>query len=167
VKFLPNNLDKQVAYNIEQGYLSTRPTIRIRKKSYVDENNKKKDDFILTYKSKTKEALLIDSSICASNEVELPLTSESYLHLKEKIDRNLVEKTRYNIPLDNGLIAELDVFKGNLEGLVFVEVEFESEKQALSFIPPDWFGIDVSSDYRYKNVYLSSITEKKDLEELI
>ena len=46
-------------------------------------------------------------------EYNLPLTKESYEHLKEKIDGRLIEKTRYLIPLDNGLTAELDIFEGD------------------------------------------------------
>ena len=51
-----------------------------------------------------------------NKEVELPLTEESYTNMVKKIDYNLVKKIRYKIPLNNGLIAELDVFDGKLKG---------------------------------------------------
>jgi len=167
IKYLPKDYDKEKALDMEQGYLCTRPTVRIRKQSFLNSNNDMTDEYILTLKSKTKESMSIDPSICANNEIEIPLDKEAYTHLKEKVDRNMVAKTRYKIPLADNLVAELDIFKGILDGLMFVEVEFDSEEQALCFVPPDWFGKDVSSDYRYKNVYLSSITDRKYLEELL
>ena len=62
-----------------------------------------------------------------------------------------MRKTRYLIPLEGGLIAELDVFKDRLCGLVFVEVEFPSLDAANNFKKPDWLGKDVSDDKRYRN----------------
>ena len=68
---------------------------------------------------------------------------------------NIVEKTRYEIPLAGGIVAELDVYHGKLDGLITVETEFESEKQANAFSPPSWFGKDVTTDKRYKNKNLA------------
>ena len=93
----------------------------------------------------------------------MELNETSYLHLKEKIDDNLIMKDRYAIPLENGLIAEMDVFKGNLLGLVMVEVEFKNEEDAINFVPPSWFGEDVSDDYRYRNVHLSTVVDMSEL----
>lgn len=134
---------------IEQGYLCRGPVVRIRKSN---------EDYILTYKSRVGSQ---DNAI-QNQEVELPLSKEAYEHLKEKIDGNLVEKTRYVLPLPEGRKAELDVFSGRLEGLVFVEVEFESEEAAIHFQPPEWFGEDVSSDHDFSNGYLSEIKDYKE-----
>ena len=41
------------------------------------------------------------------------------------------------------------------EGLFFIEVEFLSEEDAQNFVPPDWFGANVSEDERYTNSFLS------------
>lgn len=159
-KYLVNNLDdvkKEVGIEkckkikIEQGYLSNNPTIRVRKYN---------DEYCITYKSR----LVSDTSdlknnydVIVNREVELPLTKESYEHMLTKIDDNLVSKVRYNIELAGGLIAELDVFEGKLDGLIMVEVEFESEESARNFVKPQWFGEDVSSDIRYKNLFLSKL----------
>ena len=97
----------------------------------------------------------------ARSEYNLPLGKEGYEHMLNKADGNVITKTRYFIPLDNGLTAELDVFEGMFEGLVFVEVEFESLEQATAFVPPDWFDEDVTNDRRYHNSYLSKL-EKYD-----
>lgn len=131
---------------MEQGYLCTDPVVRIRKSN---------DSFILTYKSK---AGVKSSDLAAqvNQEVELPLTEQAYLHLRDKVDGYLISKTRYKIPLSDGHVGELDVFHGRLDGLVFVEVEFETEEEIETFQPPKWFGENVSRDRRYSNSFLSS-----------
>ena len=45
------------------------------------------------------------------------------------------------------------------DGLVFVEVEFESLDEATAFTPPEWFDEDVTNDKRYHNSYLSKLKE--------
>lgn len=129
---------------IEQGYLCTNPVVRIRKSN---------EEYILTYKSKIGIEDCKDVRVC--NELEAPLTEEGYLHLKEKTDGTMITKTRYLIPLEDGHLAELDVFHGVHEGLSIVEVEFSSEEEARIFVPPAWFGEDVSCDKRYTNKWLA------------
>ena len=78
----------------------------------------------------------------------------------------MVGKTRYRINLHKlmgndiykGLVAELDVFHGRHNGLMLVEVEFPNTKAANSFVPPDWFGEDVSEDPCYRNSFLASMS---------
>ncbi len=154
IKRFPKDLEQYPCIEIEQGYLCRGPVVRIRKAN---------EDYILTYKSKTgqnEDAL----GLKIANEVELPLTESAYLHLREKIDGKLITKTRYKIPLENGRKAELDIFHGYLEGLQFVEVEFDSTEQAVNFQPPEWFGEDVSTDHRFANNYLCTISEWKEIE---
>lgn len=91
----------------------------------------------------------------AREEYNLPLNEASYNHLVAKSDGNIISKKRYNIPLNKNLIAELDVFSGKFEGLVIVEVEFNSIKEAETFVPPSWFGDDVTYDKKYHNSFMS------------
>lgn len=85
------------------------------------------------------------------------LSQKAYDHLVQKIDGRLIEKTRYLIPLDGGLTAELDVFEGDLAPLTLVEVEFDSVDAANEFTAPDWFGEDVTESGKYHNSYLSRL----------
>ena len=85
----------------------------------------------------------------------MPLNQEAYEHLKEKIDGNLISKKRYLIPIDDELTIELDVFHEPFETLRLAEVEFPSEEAANAFVPPAWFGKDVTMDGRYHNSCLS------------
>ena len=75
--------------------------------------------------------------------------------MKPKADGIVIAKTRYLIPLTGSLTIELDVFKNEYKGLHLAEVEFETEEEANTFCPPDWFGEDVTYDGRYHNSTMS------------
>ena len=139
VQQLPESLSGYPCRIIEQGYLNTDPVVRIRR------DNEK---YELTYKSK---------GFMTRMEYNLPLTQEAYEHLLTKIDGRLIQKKRYMIPLNNDLTAELDIFEGDLAPLILVEVEFPSEEAALAFVPPSWFGDDVTFSVKYHNSTLSKL----------
>lgn len=137
IKNLPENLENFTHYEIRQGYISTDPTIRLRQQD---------DKYILTVKS---------AGLMKKQEYELDLTADQFNRLWEKTEGNTIEKTRYVIPLNNGLKAELDVYKGFLSGFMNVEVEFPSTKEAILFDIPNWFGQEVTQDPRYSNSSLA------------
>ena len=84
-------------------------------------------------------------------EYEIPVTDADQL-LKSLCDRPLIEKTRYRID-HQGLLWEIDEFKGDNQGLILAEVELETPDQVIN--PPPWIGQDVSHDSRYFNAYLA------------
>ena len=137
IEHCPYNLEDYPVLAMEQGYLSTDPVVRIRKEN---------EDYFLTYKSK---------GLLAREEYNLPLTKESFAHLLKKIDGNLIRKKRYLIPFSETLTIELDLFQDQLFPLQLAEVEFQSEEEALSFIPPSWFGKEVTYETTYHNSTLS------------
>lgn len=149
VRKLPENLEQYTCKEIEQGYLCRKPTIRIRKSN---------QDYILTYKSDFGIEQDETRTAKVQNEIEVPLNEEGYLHLREKVDNQMIAKKRYLIPLEGGYTAELDIFEEQLKGLLLVEVEFPDEEEANKFIAPNWFGEDVSLDSRYTNGYLSTLS---------
>lgn len=133
---LPENLDSYPCHQIEQAYLCTQPVVRIRRQD---------DSYYLTYKS---------GGMMVREEYNLPLTAESYEHLKPKADGIIITKKRYCIPyLDHTI--ELDIFDGDIAPLILAEVEFSTEEEALAFTPPDWFVKDVTTSRFYHNSYLS------------
>ncbi len=136
---LPEHLEQYRFHLIEQAYLCTSPVVRIRKQD---------DEYILTYKGK---------GMLAREEYNLPLTEESYYHLLPKADGNVLTKKRYLIPLACGLTAELDIFEGKFSGLTLAEVEFPDQTAADSFVPPEWFGEEVTFSSIYHNSTLSRI----------
>ena len=90
-------------------------------------------------------------------EYNLPLNAESFEHLKEKIDGRLIKKRRYLIPLDDTHTIELDIFEGDLAPLQLAEVEFATEEEANTFLPPSWFKEDVTFSKKYHNSTLSQL----------
>lgn len=134
---LPKNLKGYKYLEIEQGYLCREPVVRIRMEN---------DNYYLTYKSK---------GFLIREEHNLPLTKEAYEHLYKKADGRMIRKKRYLIPIESNLKIELDIFEGDLEGLILAEVEFPDEETANNFIPPKWFGEDVTFSKKYQNSNLS------------
>lgn len=123
---------------IEQAYLSDRPTVRVRRDA---------QSYYLTYKG---------DGFLVREEYNLPLTAEAYAHLAAKADGYRISKERFELPLPDGLTAELDIFHGVHEGLLLVEVEFPSVEEANAFTAPDWFSTEVTADPAYSNVYLAT-----------
>ncbi|MCR5215483.1 MAG: CYTH domain-containing protein [Lachnospiraceae bacterium] len=121
---------------IEQGYLNTNPVVRVRQ----DE-----DSYYLTYKG---------AGLKVREEYNLPLTKEAYAHLLKKADGMIITKDRYEIPYESYVI-ELDVFHGDYEGFLMAEVEFASEAECDAFLPPEWFGEDVTGKKEYSNSFMS------------
>lgn len=140
---LPENLTDYPFKQIEQGYLCTSPVVRIRRSD---------DKYILTYKG---------SGLMMREEYNLPLTKEGYEHLKPKADGILITKKRYLIPLTDKLTIELDIFENELAPLMLAEVEFETMEDADRFVPPEWFGEDVTFSTDYHNSTLSRYGLKK------
>lgn len=137
IKQLPEHLEQYPVKVISQGYLNTDPVVRIRRSN---------EKYTLTYKGK---------GLMVREEYNLPLNKESFDHLITKIDGILIQKRRYLIPLDEKHTIELDIFEGELAPLQLAEVEFETEEEANSFVPPEWFGEDVTFSTAYHNSTLS------------
>ena len=139
---IPFSLEVYEVHLIEQAYLCTEPVIRIRRED---------SNFYITYKSK---------GLMIREEHNLPLTEESYHHLLKKADGNIITKNRYKIPYNNmngSYTIELDIFSDIFDGLMLAEVEFTTEEEALAFVPPDWFGEDVTFSSEYHNSTLSRL----------
>jgi CYTH domain-containing protein len=88
-------------------------------------------------------------------EEEIEIEPERFERLWPLTDGRRIEKTRYEIPAGDGLVIELDVYAGDLDGLVTAEVEFASEQAADAYVAPGWLGPDITEDVRYKNQRLA------------
>lgn len=140
-RFLIKDIDK-VKTLIEQ-YKDTRKTIiqdyiysdlltAIRKRKIIMNGNEK---YIYTVKTGSKTLSV--------NEYEEELTKDQYDSIKLDSSRYTIEKDRYIIPYENDLKIELDVFHGKYEGLIFAEIEFKSEEQAINTNMPEWFDVEI------------------------
>lgn len=93
------------------------------------------------------------------SEVEIP--SETYDNIFCLQNSDKIEKMRYEIP-DGKRKIEFDVYKGNLEGLLTAEVEFNTIEESKSYEVPRWFDKEVTKDNRYKNKNLARYGLPKD-----
>lgn len=165
------DIEAYPAQELEQGYLSTDPVVRVRREG---------DAYYLTYKS---------GNGLVRVEENLPLTQESYEHLLAKADGYVITKRRYRIPVEafldeeelranvdtvykaelteikedsgedphlpDGKTVELDVFSGEFEGMVVAEIEFPTKEAADAFEMPKRFYKEVTFDPRYINAEMS------------
>lgn len=120
-----------------QGYISTRPTVRIRIAG---------DQGFITLKGSPT------GFSRAEYEYEIPV-----LHAAEMLEtlcqKPIIVKTRYRVKYA-GHIWELDEFEGENAGLIVAEIELESPNTP--FERPDWLGEEVTHDLRYTNSNLLS-----------
>ena len=140
---LKNFLFDQTLYpkkEIVQGYLEDEFHTRIREECDSEWNYK----FWQTRKTGEGVSRLEDEQLISRNE---------FGHMWEYIVCSL-SKTRYFVDCGN-YIAEVNVFHGNLAGYVQIEVEFKTHDEAVAFVPPSWFGIEVTDDKRHGNYYLA------------
>lgn len=126
-------LDTYKSKKIIQDYLYNDKITIIRKRCIIQDD---KEKYIYTVKTGR-----VNYSI---NEIESEITKEQYDKLGLNPKYRTIEKIRYNIPYKNGLIIELDVFEGEYKGIVFAEIEFESEEQAENTNFPKWFGKELT-----------------------
>lgn len=156
VKSIPNNLDQYPRQEINQGYIAVSDDgteVRLRKEG---------DKYFQTIKSGGGEIRA---------EIEIEITEEQFNSLWQTTEGKRLEKVRYRIPHGDRVI-ELDTYHGLLEGLISAEIEFDSPESSDQFIPPEWFGSDVSKDKRYKNQSLAfrgfpkeAMSKKEELKE--
>ena len=117
-----------------QGYLSTikERTVRVRT---IDSKG------FLTIKGITVGATR------AEYEYEISVSDANEM-LDSLCEKPIIEKNRTKIEY-KGLIWEVDEFFGENEGLIFAEVELDSEDQDIAL--PEWIGEEVTGDHRYFN----------------
>lgn len=119
---------------IKQAYLSTNKeaVVRVRVKN---------DKAYLTIKGSNIGVTRLEF------EYEIPLDEANEM-LDKLCQKPVIDKTRYLINHENH-IWELDIFYGENEGLVVVEVELSSEDETI--ILPSWVKEEVTTDARYYN----------------
>lgn len=84
-----------------------------------------------------------------NSEVEEMISEEMFEALKEHASRS-INKTRYEIPLDDVLTVELDHFGG---ALWIAEIELPTEDY--EFEVPEWFGEEITGNRDYSNYAMS------------
>lgn len=125
---------------IRQGYVSVSADATVRVRQYADR-------YYLTIKGRPAPGEI------GRTEWEREITAEDFETLFALCKSGAVEKTRWIIPLAEGLVIEVDEFAGLNAGLTLAEIEMPSEDYILPALP-EWLGTEVTSDHRYYNSYL-------------
>lgn len=142
-KFLVKSLDfiskSYKKTKITQGYLNSDPnrTVRIRLKESLA---------YLTVKGKSNATGT--SRFEWEKEID-PKEANQLLCLCEDF---IIDKTRYLVKAGEHTF-EIDIFHGDNEGLILVEIELTSEEE--TFSTPEWLGEEVTGDIRYYNSYIA------------
>jgi adenylate cyclase len=114
VRQIPKDIEKYPSENVVQGYLAidvTGAEGRLRKVA---------ERYFETYKGCGR---------LQRRELEIELSHDQFNTLWPGIDGRRIEKIRYQID-EGGQKIELNVFRGDLEGLVLAEVEFPSREKS-------------------------------------
>jgi CYTH domain-containing protein len=138
---LPNGFDPVESRRIDQGYLALdqRSGAEVRLRRHGDELS-------LTVKG---------AGSLSRVEVGLGIPSADFDSLWPLTEGRRLHKRRHVLPHGDHKV-ELDVYQGDLEGLVVAEIEFGSEDEARDFDPPEWIGKEVTGDERYLNETLAT-----------
>lgn len=124
---------------IDQTYLALTETEEIRVRR-LDQDG----DISYTHTYKRGHGL-------SREEVEVEISAGIYEQLLCHSGRKPLKKTRTTVTQDG---REFDIDEYEQFNLISVEVEFESEEEAKSFQPPDWFGPELGSEFEYRNKQL-------------
>ena len=90
----------------------------------------------------------------ARTEVEVAVDPDEAEALWVHTVGRRLEKVRYRVPVTGG-VAEVDRYGGELEGLWTAEVEFPSVDAASAFVPPAWFGAELTDVDGWSNAALA------------
>ena len=128
----PQGLPELERARVEQSYLCTRPTVRIRKKEQEG-----RQSFRLCIKG---EGGLV------REDVELDLPEESYLRLLALVQGDPIRKDYrvYALPGGHRLECSL-VDAGSPREFYYAEVEFDSKEEAVAFRPPACLGEELTA----------------------
>lgn len=142
VEDIPYDLSKANKYEIVQTYLNFSPEMRVR-------NINNGEFYVLTVKRDTKSLGFV------REEYEILINEDEYNNLLTKQEGNTIYKTRYELKNEDGLMMAVDIFSGDLEGLAYLEIEFENKENAENYGIPNWVIKDITTDLNYKNGHLS------------
>lgn len=132
-KSLPKDLltfPKKEMLDIYIPSTSEHPTLRIRRQGERLEITKKEP-----VKGNDSSHML---------ETTIPLRPDEFAELST-LKGKRVGKTRYYYT-ENNIGYEIDVFNGDLTGLVVVDVEFRSNEEKARFKAPEWLGPEVTQE---------------------
>ena len=121
----PQGLEEQRRILMRQGYITTRPTVRIRSEASGDVT-----EYVLCFKGAAGPDGL------AREEIETNIDLELFAKLEAFVGRPLIEKEQRRYALPGGLTLEVNQVDRGQPGEFFsAEVEFPTKEAALAWQP--------------------------------
>lgn len=121
----PQGVEEQRCILMRQGYITTRPTVRIRSEASGDVT-----EYVLCFKGAAGPDGL------AREEIETNIAPELFAKLEAFIGRPLIEKEQRRYALPGGLTLEVNqVDRGRPGEFFYAEVEFPTREAALAWQP--------------------------------
>lgn len=121
----PQGLEEQRRILMRQGYITTRPTVRIRSEASGDVT-----EYVLCFKGAAGPDGL------AQEEIETNIDLELFAKLEAFVGRPLIEKEQRRYALPGGLTLEVNqVDRGQPGEFFYAEVEFPTKEAALAWQP--------------------------------
>ena len=122
----PQGLPLLETYRMDQGYISVRPTVRIRREALQGGRTA----LVLCFKGAPDKTGLM------REEIETEITPELFEKLERLIGKPLIAKERRTYALKNGLKLEVnDVDAGLPSHFMYAEVEYPDEPTARAWTP--------------------------------
>ena len=119
----PAGLEQTSVYNMDQGYISVRPTVRIRREALQGGRTA----LVLCFKGEGG---------LSREEIETEIDAALFARLEHLIGKPLIHKERRGYQLPGGLTLEVNCVDPDLPtAFWYAEVEFETEAQALAWDP--------------------------------
>lgn len=137
-----------------------------------DLSGKIKTTYIRYYLYIGNKAIVRVQAVNGNYEIERKTTGNNLLREEQKIQISkdefdeLTKLSHQYILRDSYDISEnpktvLRIYHGDYEGLTRIEVGFNSEKEALSFISPNWFGKEITASPLAQDGRLLQLTKKE------
>lgn len=121
----PQGVEEQRRILMRQGYITTRPTVRIRSEASGDVT-----EYVLCFKGAAGPDGL------AREEIETNIDPELFAKLEAFVGRPLIEKEQRRYALPGGLTLEVNqVDRGQPGEFFYAEVEFPTKEAALAWQP--------------------------------
>jgi len=147
IKIIPDLTGLQsIPYERHFLYIGADIEIRIQKKGdkYIFERKQEVNDL-------TRDNTIFD------------ITQAEFEALKKLSIKSII---RHSYPLHSIPGGSLKMYQGDFEGLVRAEIEFDSEDEANAFIPPTWFGKEITNSALGKDKKLVQLS-KEEFKELL
>lgn len=139
----PEGLEVLSEVEIEQGYVSHDPEVRIRK---ATDKKTEVEEFYMTIK---------DAGALTRTEIETDIEADFYYDVIDLLGFVPVKKDYKSYKLGPWKLEVSKVDEGTPHEFFYGEIEFPTEEDAKEFDPPTFFGREITynEDYKMKNYW--------------